>query len=289
MAKCRIQNLTPTCAYNGSGVTAVMLLDLEDFGGFVYENGEGYQSCYVQNILRTGDFITVEFNDFPAQYSGPLASGIYSHSVEAFVSELSAEIISNLHLASKRPQLVVFKTWEGRYFTFGQETGAKVNYTAQTTDGTGAAITFTQNSHYPLFEVSPLALQETYTHLYTWVPLFDETAFCTIDGDTDSFNGFLQATIVLKYSSLTGAPLDINNIPIETSGRKQAAYIMYGTDIPADYDVQGTYFQSEGVEGVPSLSFDPQYCSEGEVVQWILEDGTWNNTYYWLDDGIWNF
>lgn len=288
MAKCRIQNLTPVCAYNGSGVTAVMLLDLDDFAGFVYRDSEGYETCFVETIQRTGSFVVVEFNDFPAQYNGPLVSGLYSHTIEAFISELSSEIISNLHLASKRPQLVVFKTWDGKYFTFGQVTGADVNYTAQTTDGTGAAVTFSQNSPYPLYEVSASAF-DFGGHPYQYIPQFDSSAVCDINNATNVITGYIQSVFAIKVSTLTGEPLDINSLPIAQTGNKQAAITLTGYSAPSTYQTVGTFTRRALLNGEPTLRYAPDICQEGVVANWILETGFWDMSAYWLDEGIWNY
>lgn len=288
MANCRIQNLTPTCGYNGDGVVSVLLLDFEDFIGFTFEGNASYASCFVEKILHNGTFVITDLPDFPAQYTGSFAAGLYSHSIEAFIAELSAPILADLHLATKRPQLVVFKTRTGRYFTFGHDIGAKATYTAQTTDNTGAVLTLAASSEYPLFEVSPKAF-EIGAHPATYTVLFDDKAFCEIDGETDSFNGYQQAIIAVKVSIINGEPLDANGVPISISGLKQAALMLSGEMLLDQYDIVGFYPLRGTVNGEPTVRYAPDICEEGMAGQWILDTGFWDTSAYWLSDGVWNY
>lgn len=288
MANCRIQNLTPTCGYNGDGVVSVMLLDFEDFLGFTFEGNASYASCYVDSIVHVGAFVTIDLPDFPAQYNSSLSAGIYGHSLEAFIAELSAPILADLHLATKRPQLVVFKTRTGRYFTYGHDMGAKASYTVQTTDNTGAVLTLSASSQYPLFEVSPQAF-EFDAHPSMYVPLFDDTAICEIQGSTDTFTGFQQATLAVRVSVLSGAPVDADGRPTAQTGRKQAAISLTGNAPPSTYEITGVFQLRALINGEPSVMYAPDLCEEGVVAGWILETGFWDSSAYWLDDGIWNF
>lgn len=290
MANCRIQNLTPTCGYNGDGVVSVLLLDFEDFIGFTFEGSASYASCFVEKILHNGTFVTIDLPDFPAQYTGSFAAGLYSHSLEAFIAELSAPILADLHLATKRPQLVVFKTRTGRYFTFGHDIGAKATYTAQTADNTGAVLTLAASSEYPLFEVSPLAItQQDSVHPFEYLPVWDDSAVCEVDSTTDTLNGMLQATLALKVSTLTGEPVDRYGVPTATSGQPQGALTLVGATAPPQYFVEGNFNPREEVSGNPTVTYDPVRCEEGIAAGWILETGFWNMSAYWLNDGIWNY
>lgn len=288
MANCRLQNLTPTCGYNGDGVVSVMLLDFEDFIGFTFEGNASYASCYVDSIVHGGAFVTIDLPDFPAQYNSSLSAGIYGHSLEAFIAELSAPIISDLHLATKRPQLVVFKTRSGRYFTFGHDSGAKASYTVQTADNAGAVLTLSASSQYPLFEVSPQAFEGD-VHPFMYVPLFDDTAVCDFNNVTDVFTGFLQATLALRVSAIDGQPLDANNRPTAVTGLRQAALLLEGVPVPPQYAITGTFPRKGDANGEPTITYAPNICEEGVLLEWILDDGTWDNNKFWLDDGIWNY
>lgn len=107
-----------------------------------------------QIVARLNDpFVTVDSPDLVARYTSTVNNGLYAHQLETFVLDLNAELLASLHLATKRRQLVVFRTRGGRYFTFGYEGGARITYSVQTADNLGAQLTASASSIYPLFEV----------------------------------------------------------------------------------------------------------------------------------------
>jgi hypothetical protein len=289
MANCRIQNLTPACGYNGSGIIKVILLDFEDFQGFGFQDGAGYESCFVESMFHSGDFVEIPLLDFPGDYAGNLNAGIYSHVLEAFLSELSGSMLSQLHLATKRPQLVIFETRAGKYFVFGQDNGAKASFNIVTADGTGAVLTLSATSIYPLFEVSADALQPYKAQPGVYVPVFDETAVCEIDAETDTFTGFLQATFAARVSGISGEPLDIKGVLTSQSGNNPAAMVLEGFPDPLGYEVTGTFARRAYIDGAPSVQYAPDICEAPTPAGWILDTGFWNNSAYWLDNGIWNY
>jgi hypothetical protein len=149
---CKIQNIVPACGYQPQGITDIRLIDTEDFIGFVFENLL-YDSCYVTDILYSGNAVTIASPD-SAFYESERVGRLTSHSMETFVSELSAEVERQLMLATKRRYLVVFRLQNGKWFTFGYEAGAVVTYRNRTDGGAGSAVRITATSAYPLFEVS---------------------------------------------------------------------------------------------------------------------------------------
>lgn len=150
MANCRITNIKPPCGYVVEGIAQIWMLDFDDFGGYRFRDNENYQNCYVTDVLRTGTLIELSAPDMIAKYS---SEGSYQHTVETFVNDLSAEVIANLHLATKRRYVVVFRLNSGRFFTFGYEAGAAVSYQGQTAEGQGAVVVLRAASIYPLFEL----------------------------------------------------------------------------------------------------------------------------------------
>lgn len=161
MAKCRIQNLKPPCGYQTEGITDIRLLDFDDFRGFVFREGSLYNNCYVETVLLDGNFVSLNTPE-TAKYS---SAGNYVHTLETFIGDLSAELLEQLHLATKRRYIVTFRGGNGRYFVFGYEAGAKVSYVNQTAEGLGAVVTITANSSYPLFEWS--GTEATYEGAYS--------------------------------------------------------------------------------------------------------------------------
>lgn len=150
---CRILNIKPPCEYKVDGIASISVLDFEDLDRLRFNGDDLYSNCLVTGVLKSGMFAEVNVTD-TAKYSSSLQNGIYTHTIETFISELSAYMSANLHLATKRRYVVFFRTNTGRYFCFGYDAGASVTYANQTTEGTGSLMTLTTNSIYPLFEVA---------------------------------------------------------------------------------------------------------------------------------------
>lgn len=176
MGKCRIQNITPPCGYRVEGIDLIRLLDFDDFDGFKFDGDDLYNNCLVTAILRSGDFVEVDAPE-TAKYTSALQNGAYTHTLETFIGDLSADLEATLHLATKRRYIVLFRAKNGRYFTFAYEAGATVSYANQTAEGIGALVTVTAASVYPIFEVSEEAFNaETYSSEF--IPDFDNGAYC---------------------------------------------------------------------------------------------------------------
>jgi len=173
----RIQHLKPPCGYNLAGLEKILLLDFEDFAGFKFAGDDLYNNCLVEAILRKAEFVEVQTPD-GAKYTSTLSGKIYAHVLETFVSELSAELSANLHLGARRRQVPVFQLKSGKYFTFGYEAGAVLTYANQTAESSGAVVSLTAASIYPLFEVTPEALFASYSEAYTLD--FINGAYCEI-------------------------------------------------------------------------------------------------------------
>lgn len=157
MAKCRILNIKTNCGYNLEGVDRIYLLDFADLSGFEFDGDDLYNNCLVVSILRSAPFIELDTPD-SAKHDSSVQNGMYSHTLVTFIADISADILRNLHLATKRRYLPVFRTKMGRYFTYGYDAGATVTHTEQTTEATGCLVTVTAASIYPLFEVASAAM-----------------------------------------------------------------------------------------------------------------------------------
>lgn len=179
MGSCRIQNIKPPCGYNVEGIARIWLLDFDDFGSFRFEGNGLYDNCYVTSILRQADFTEIDAPDTVAEYT---SSGTYVHTIKTFIGTLSASTLANLHLATKRRQIVLFKANSGQFYTFGYDAGATVAYTNQTAEGFGSTVTITANSIYPLFEASETVLTENIQPGGAWSVDFDNS-YCIDDGE----------------------------------------------------------------------------------------------------------
>lgn len=174
MAKCRIKSIKPPCDYQVEGISKIWLLDWEDFRGYRFEGNDLYSSCLVTDILRVAEYTELAAPDMVARYS---SSGNYIHNLETFVSGLDAFTIANLHLGTKRRQVVIFLSNSGKYFTFGYEAGAVLAYQNQTAEGFGSMVNLNAPSTYPLFEVTPDAMKR-FTSPYKFNPDFQNGAYC---------------------------------------------------------------------------------------------------------------
>lgn len=145
------------CGYQPEGIDAIQLLDFEDFEGFTFENDGSYDSCYVTEMRRRGRLAELDTPD-GAKYTSTLQNGLYTHTVETFISDLNAAQAASLHLATKRRYVPIFRAKTGKYFAFAEDTGATVRYANQTAEGLGSLVTITAQSVYPLFELDPQAV-----------------------------------------------------------------------------------------------------------------------------------
>lgn len=161
------------------GISEIMLLDLADFDGFKFDSDNLYENCRVTAILRSGDLVNTDASE-SAKYNSTLQNGMYTHTLETFIAELSATMESLLHLSSKRRYVVVFKSNAGRYFTFGYNTGATISYANQTNESTGSVVTMTASSIYPLFEVAESAFTALPYNM-EFIPDFVNRTYCDFD------------------------------------------------------------------------------------------------------------
>lgn len=171
---CRLKNIKPPCKYSVEGISAIYLLDHDDFKGYRFDGDENYANCLVTDILRVGEYIELEAPEMAARHN---STGNYSHVLESFINDITADTISNLHLGTKRHQIVVFRANNGKYYTFGYEAGAVLTYQNQTSEGFGHLVTLTCPSRYPLFEVTPEAFTR-FVSPYRFAPDFDNNAYC---------------------------------------------------------------------------------------------------------------
>lgn len=160
----------PSCGYRIAGIDAIRLLDFADFNGFKFDGGELYSNCLVTAVLRSGELVEVDSPE-TAKYTSSLQAGIYTHTLETFIGDLSAEMEATLHLATKRRYIVLFRTKNGRYHTFAYEAGATVTYANQTAEGVGSLVTITANSIYPLFEIADISVEwADYINIWKYMP-----------------------------------------------------------------------------------------------------------------------
>lgn len=280
MANCRFTSIVRPCGYVPEGVTEVSLIDFEDFRGYVLND------FLVESVGYVGTAAVLDTSDPLAQYTGSVAGKLYTHEIELTLQGIKGETLDKLHTASRRPQVVVFNTAEGRSFTFGSQAGATVTYSPVTEGGAAIQVAIRATEHVQLYEVIAPSDQSL---PFTYIPVFDDFASCEINGATDVMTGFLQAGYALKVAKLTGIPLDVNNVPTIISGLPQAARTLNGGPVPGGYVQQGSFAARAILDGKFTVKYAPDQCAEGEVSPWVLDSGFWDYHANWLDDGIWNF
>lgn len=255
----------PQCGYQVDGIDRILLLDFDDFAGFEFAGSDLYSNCLVTAIRRSGDFVELACPD-TAKYSSALQSGLYGHTLETSVGDISAETLAALHLATDRRYLAILHTVSDRHFAFAYDAGATVAYTNQTADGIGSLVTIAAASVYPLFEVTAAALTDE-TQNGEFTPDFTNGTYCETGPDTGANTGYKQATIAYKVSKPGGLPLDRGGLLVSVSGEKQAIALLTGYPNPdaSKYEVERYFNASEAVSGNSSVARDAVGCPIGYI------------------------
>lgn len=159
---CRLlKEITHTCEYNSGGIAEIFLMDMASFGSYKFLDDRLYDSCLVEKILQktdleaTCDLISlgvVNDSNFTEQES----NDIYNQTLSTFVRSLSHEKLAQLLLLKARKNLVIFKTLQDKWFTFGSDVGATLSFeqvSGQLGESNGYKISIKANSVFPLFEL----------------------------------------------------------------------------------------------------------------------------------------
>ncbi|MEN9918006.1 MAG: hypothetical protein RL662_442 [Bacteroidota bacterium] len=170
-----IKNIRSTCLYNPGGIAEIKLLDISDFFTYRFAQDSLYTHPFVDNIFRlpASQYINLETVS-ESNFTETQSNGLYKQSLSTFVHTLSADTLHSLLIAKDKRYLIVFRTLQNTYFTFGSDTGASLEFTqlsGQTGETNGYTISITATSAYPLFETHADALLLKYDSLYQ--PLFD--------------------------------------------------------------------------------------------------------------------
>lgn len=176
MAKCRINNLTPPCGYNVQGIIAAQVMDLEDFSGFQFF-GDGLEDSALVEKIFGGAPVAVPTSS-ATKYSSAKNGKLYTHTLESFIPELSAQLSASLDLAGHRKFIVIFTTAMGKRFAFGYGNGASLSYTNQSAEALGSLVTLSAVSTFPIFELTAEAVIGTPRAMFDVD--FDFGAFCEI-------------------------------------------------------------------------------------------------------------
>lgn len=146
-----------TLEYNSGGISHIYLLDIRHFVSYTFKDDKRYDQCLVDAISAIGQYVelsTVAESNFTESQS----NGIYKQELTSFVRSVEGQKLSDLLVANAGKYLIVFKTYQDRYFTFASDGGASLSFSqqaGQSGNASGYALTISKNSLYPLFEVSP--------------------------------------------------------------------------------------------------------------------------------------
>lgn len=190
-----LKNIKASCTYNPGGISEIHLLDLRDFITYRFKEDNLFNNAFVETIFRpyTSQYISLEAVSESNFTESKDAKGNYKQTLSTFVHTLSAEKLESLLLAEVNRYIVVFKTLQQTWFTFGTSEGASVSFsqlTGETTEANGYNVTITADSIYPLFEASDDVLSFKYDKVY--VPEFDE---CETEAFVPNFEHYKCVTL----------------------------------------------------------------------------------------------
>lgn len=164
------KDIKATCLYNPGGISAVYLLDIRDFMTYRFKEDNLYEKAYVEAVYRDFDaqYLSLESVD-ESNFTEEKSKGVYTQTLSTFVHTLDAEKLERLLLAESNRYLVVFRTLQDTWFTFGSDGGAEIKFTqitGQVGETNGYAVTVSMESDYPLFEAVPDVLSFKYDSVY---------------------------------------------------------------------------------------------------------------------------
>lgn len=170
-----IKDIKASCLYNPGGISAIYLLDIRDFIGYRFREDNLYEKAYVEALYRDyeAQYHCIESVD-ESNFTEEKPKGIYNQVLSTFVHTLDADKLESLLLGGANRYVVVFKTLQETWFTFGSDGGASIKFTqitGQVGESNGYAVTISMDSDYPLFEAAPDVLSFKYHSMY--VPEYD--------------------------------------------------------------------------------------------------------------------
>lgn len=151
-----ITGIERNTAYNTGGISSIFLLDIESFHSYRFTNDKLFDECFVETInISDYNYIDVEAIE-SSKFQESLENGIYKQQLTSFARILGGTKTSNLLAINSKKYLVVFKTFENKYFCFGSDGGASVSFSqisGEIGGSSGYNLTISKNSIYPLFQI----------------------------------------------------------------------------------------------------------------------------------------
>lgn len=183
------KNIKASCAYNPGGISEIHLLDIRDFIAYRFTEDHLYERPFADAIFRDKDseFISIESVQ-ESSFSETKKDDTYEQQLTTFVHTLEAKKLERLLLAAVNRYIVVFKTMQGTWFTFGSAAGASLEFgqiSGQVGETNGYSLTLSADSIYPLFEAAGDILDFKYNIVY--VPVFDDCEEAVFEPDFDYY------------------------------------------------------------------------------------------------------
>lgn len=188
--KCKLlNNIKATCTYNPGGISEIHLLDIRDFVTYRFSNDNLYEKPFVEALFRNdgSEFISIESVQ-ESNFSETKKNEAYEQTLNTFVHTLDAGKLESLLLAEVNRYVVVFRTMQGTWFTFGSDTGASVAFdqiSGQVGETNGYNLTISADSIYPLFEAADDVLEFKYDIVF--VPVFDRCEQAIFEPDFEYY------------------------------------------------------------------------------------------------------
>lgn len=145
-----------TFGYSTGGISNIYLLDIDHFISYCFKNDMLHDQCFVESI-RISDFSYIELEAMDScKFQESYENEIYKQQLTTIIRSLDSEKTSYLFRNQKKNHLIVFKTFENKFFCFGSDGGASLTFSQISGEVGGASgynISINKNSVYPLFQI----------------------------------------------------------------------------------------------------------------------------------------
>lgn len=156
MSKSIITGINQNWGYNTGGISNIFLLDAHSFVSYRFKDDKLFDECFVESI-RISDYNYIEVETIESsKFQESFDNGIYKQQLTTFVRALSSSKTANLLAANRNKYVILFKTYENKYFTFGSDGGASVSFSqisGEIGGSSGYNLAIDKNSVYPLFQI----------------------------------------------------------------------------------------------------------------------------------------
>lgn len=157
MNKNIITGIEKHTGYNTGGISNIFLLDIRSFIAYRFTDDMLFDECFVESV-RISDYNYMEVETIKSsKFQESMDNGIYKQQLTTFVRKLGAAKTSNLLKTNTTKYLVMFKTYENKYFCFGSDGGATVSFSqisGEIGGSSGYNLTINKSSVYPLFQIN---------------------------------------------------------------------------------------------------------------------------------------